>query len=353
MKFVRLTIFFSVTSIYPLVAHSAAEDPVTFPDPNLQRAVETTLGIPNPTPADMLTLNTLEASSWGIVDLTGLEAAQNLTRLTVNYNFISSLAPIAGLAKLEYLSADYNGLTSLMPLTTLTALTHLQIRNNQCSDITPLNHLFQLQYLNLRHNGISDLSPLSGLTSLRSLYVYQNPITDLTPISSLTGLQVLWLNDNQVSDLSPIASFADLRQLGCRRNRVADISALQNLNRLWRVWLNANRISDISSLTNKTLLQSLQLDGNPLNTPAYCEHLQQILANNPALTDLTYDPNPNPISGDCCTELGDFARFSKQWLIDDCMPGNLWCDGADLDHNYKVDLSDLSILLTYWLNNPL
>ena len=50
----------SVLTICGLVtAETKAEEPVYFADPNLEAAVEEELGIPNPTPTDMLALTSL------------------------------------------------------------------------------------------------------------------------------------------------------------------------------------------------------------------------------------------------------------------------------------------------------
>ena len=61
-----------------------AADPVYFPDANLKAAVESELGIIDPTPTDMLSLTSLHAV--GIEDLTGIEYAMNLDFLNLAYN---------------------------------------------------------------------------------------------------------------------------------------------------------------------------------------------------------------------------------------------------------------------------
>ncbi len=73
-----------------------AEDPVNFPDANLKAAVENELGISAPTPTDMLSLTSLTAYSSGIVDLTGIEYATNLTHLHLDYNQISNVSALSG-----------------------------------------------------------------------------------------------------------------------------------------------------------------------------------------------------------------------------------------------------------------
>ena len=80
----RLLFVYAVLLLFGLWGLSQtamAEDPVYFADANLKAAVESELGISNPTPTDMLLLSTLDANMCGITDLTGIEYATNLTRL--------------------------------------------------------------------------------------------------------------------------------------------------------------------------------------------------------------------------------------------------------------------------------
>ena len=89
-----------------------------------------------------------------ITDLTGLEHATQLTKLSATYNDISDITPLAQLSQLTYLNLSYNDI----------------------SDVTPLAQLPQLRELYLRHNDISDVTPLLGLKSLKKLYLEGNPI---------------------------------------------------------------------------------------------------------------------------------------------------------------------------------
>ena len=89
----RITILLSATIL--LCALSArAEEPVNIPDPALKAAIEAQLGIPNPTPSDMLGLANLDASVRGITDLTGLEYAINLRTLNLTGNSITDVSEL-------------------------------------------------------------------------------------------------------------------------------------------------------------------------------------------------------------------------------------------------------------------
>lgn len=256
----------------------------SFPDPNLQAAVEQTLGILNPTRIDMLELTSLNANKAGIIDITGLEWAINLTNLT--------------------------------------------LRQNQISDISALSGLTNLTRLNLDYNKITNINAVSGLTNLYQLVLAHNQISDINAISGLRNIWwVLNISNNQISNINPISELKDLRLLYARMNQISDIAAL-------------------SGFTN---LQSSYLEGNPLNTAAYCTYLPLIEANNPDLVRLLYDPNPNPLTNDCSTNLNELRWFASYWLRAGCDEQNNWCSGADLIHLGHVNFQNFAEFAQLWL----
>ena len=100
--------------------------PVPIPDVNLRAEIVKTLRKPlgaTITAADMPELRTLTANNAGILDLTGLQYASNLTSLSLSNNRISNIAPLAG----------------------LTQLTTLDLRDNPLSDTAVQTHIPQLQ----------------------------------------------------------------------------------------------------------------------------------------------------------------------------------------------------------------
>jgi len=332
----------SVCLLMGSVASVMAEDPVYFVNASLKAAVEEELGITDPTPTDMLSLTTLNASYRGISDLTGIEYASNLRVLALEQNPISDISPLAGLSNLTALDLNYNwadanhkirdfsplarltnltrldlvdnqisdisalsGLTNLTELwlsnnpisdisalSDLTNLTLLALGFNQISDISPLSGLTNLTDLGLNINQISDISPLSGLTNLTFLGLWDNQISDISSLSGLTNLTELHLGENKISDISPLLGLTNLTDLYLYHNQINDISPLSGLISLTELWLDDNQISDISALSEFTTLWTLTLGSNPLNLEAYCTYLPLIQDNNPG--DCLYDPNPYP-----------------------------------------------------------
>lgn len=99
---------------------------------------------------------------------------------------------------------------------------------------------------------------------------------------------------------------------------------------------------------NLTNLFNLRLHYNQLTTDFYCYILPMLIDNNPTAY-IEYDPNPNPISNDCSTDMTDFSIFAANWQDINCEEINNWCDGADLNHINGVDIEDLAEFVSYWL----
>jgi len=85
-----------------------------------------------------------------------------------------------------------------------------------------------------------------------------------------------------------------------------------------------------------------------LNTAAYCTYLPLIESNNPGLR-LYYDPNPNPLTNDCSTNLNELRWFASYWLRAGCDEQNNWCSGADLIHLGHVNFQNFAEFAQLWL----
>ena len=98
---------------------------VAIPDANLRTAIEDALGKAGGTPitqAEMVTLDSLEASDADISDLTGLQSATNLTWLDLGRNNITDISALSGLANLTVLILESNHISDLSPLVANTGL---------------------------------------------------------------------------------------------------------------------------------------------------------------------------------------------------------------------------------------
>ena len=248
------------------------ECPVYFPDAILKSAVEEKLGVSDPKESDMLSLTSLDVSSSGIADLTGLEYATNLTQLVLHDNQINNISPISELANLM----------------------ELNLYNNQIVELPALSGMTNLVSLDIGLNPLTNVSGVGGLIKLDFVWANSCQINDITALASLVNLSQLNLNNNQIGDISVLVSLTNLTDLLLNNNQISDISALSTLEGLEQLFLGNNQINDISALANLSNLTYLLLEDNPLSIEAYCIYLSLILTNNPGI-DLT----PNHPPGDC------------------------------------------------------
>ena len=112
------------------------EGPVSFKDAKLEGAVRTALEKPEGiiTSKEVASLVELVAEDLGIMDLSGLEHAANLTKLYLAGNQVSDLTPLAGLTNLKYLNLVGNRVTDARPLAKLTSLRELWLVGNEIAD---------------------------------------------------------------------------------------------------------------------------------------------------------------------------------------------------------------------------
>ena len=152
---------------------------INIPDANLRKALNKKLTeITGTTHEDNYPINNLDLrnitdlnlDNLNIVDLTGMEYAENLENLSLNHNSVSNLSPLSGLHHLKTLSLDGNKVTDLNPLKDMTSLKTLSLKENAIADIRPLTRLTSLtslhledQRANVKPNDKSFASPLKDL----------------------------------------------------------------------------------------------------------------------------------------------------------------------------------------------
>lgn len=130
-----------VTSQTVTISVFGAGNIVHFEDPNLEAAIRDTLGFDQTKDiyeGDLVGLRTLDASSRGIVNLSGIEKLLNMTSLNLWNNHISNLTALGNLFSLQSLNLALNEVVDLSSLTNLEELQHLFLWDNQLDDITPL-----------------------------------------------------------------------------------------------------------------------------------------------------------------------------------------------------------------------
>ncbi|MCX7747810.1 MAG: leucine-rich repeat domain-containing protein [Clostridia bacterium] len=111
---------------------------IKFPDKNLEAAVREEIGKPRGyiTPLDINKLTSLNASSRGITDLTGIQCFPRLKTLHLENNQIKDISLLP--SSLNELYLNNNLITDIKPLEKFKELTCLMLSRNMISDYTPV-----------------------------------------------------------------------------------------------------------------------------------------------------------------------------------------------------------------------
>lgn len=371
---------------------------VNFPDPNLESAVRSALGIPtgNITNVDMLNLTTLTAENAGISDLTGMEYATYLTSLDISGNQVLNLLALSSLANLSMLDVRNNEVWTIQgladntdfatgdtaylegnPLNSDACSTHIPAITARGATVnficpsgntitftdpnldaavrsalgipspTPLTDtdVLSLYYLGAPDNGISDLSGIENCINLEQLDLGQkgssNTISNLSYLSSLSRLYQLDIAGNQVVNLSPLAGLTGLTNLDISDNQVTDISALSGLTNLTRLFFSDNQVTDISPISSLTNLENTNFGANlvtDISPVSSLSKLQSVTFKSNQVTDIT------PLSS--MTTLIYVSCLRNQ--ITDISPLSTLSNLKTLyiSYNQITDLSPLSTLST-------
>jgi hypothetical protein len=210
-------------TIAPTTAQAAETDAVLIPDANLKKRLNARISASRPANQD-ITVGEAQAVTGTMslagpfADLTGLEAFKNVTTLNITgfsastKSTFTSVAPLAGMAKLTALTLQSGNAQNLSPLASLAELTRLSVSRNGVTDPSSLAPLTNLATLELTNNKISDLSLLPSLPNLTSLSLVNNRVVDPAPLlGKLNGEKIaaLSLGGNRITDASSLVPLGD------------------------------------------------------------------------------------------------------------------------------------------------
>lgn len=226
---------------------------IEFNDSNLETALKDILEIENRsiTTTDMEGLTYLSLAGKGIHDISGLQNAQNLKVLNLDYNNISEVDYTFQFNNLQSLSMKGNQLKNLGFISeNLRALKQLDASKNSIESISAVSAVEQLVTLDLSNNYIIDISPLESLTNLGELLLSHNYINGLEPLRNLHNLRVLEIADNYYFRYDDRYPSLDLHPLENMKNLVhIDLSNSLVLNTSLDVLSTLSSI-EILSLSN-------------------------------------------------------------------------------------------------------
>lgn len=244
--------------------------------------------------SDISGILTLDVSTQGIIDLTGIEDFTALQTLIASFNSISTI-DVAQNSNLEVLELLDNNINTI-DVSSNTLLTRLRLGLNNLSSIDLLSN-GALEFLFLAGNSISSID-LSSNTLLKEVYLGNNSLTtlDLSSNNALVNIVVL---DNSLTDLD-LSNKPDLFLIIASNNNLSAID-LDNTPMLDTALLDNNNLTSLDVSLNSSL-GTLRINNN---------NLTRLNAKNNSLLNLSADQNPNLN----CIEVIDVAQ-AEQRVID-------------------------------------
>jgi hypothetical protein len=143
--------------------------------------------------------------------LDDLKKLKNLRRVSLVYQNISDLAPLANLTYLENLDLRHNPLADIAPLAQLPSLTTLILFDTHVSDLSVLRSCPRLTLVDAGFTSIKSMAAFDGLDSLQTLVMRKAPLQSLDQIESHPGLEVLYLSETHLTDLTPLLALPRLQ----------------------------------------------------------------------------------------------------------------------------------------------
>ncbi|NQT48188.1 MAG: leucine-rich repeat domain-containing protein, partial [Chloroflexi bacterium] len=131
-KFVTLAVLLSMLALLLPASIAAADQVVTFSDPDLEAVIREAIGKPTGDiyQSDLASLTILDAAVKDIQSLDGLQYCSGLTELYLQCNQISDVSPLQNLINLTRLELYGNQISDISPLQNLTSLTELLLLHN-------------------------------------------------------------------------------------------------------------------------------------------------------------------------------------------------------------------------------
>lgn len=240
------------------------------PDEALRRALQSAARAENLTVEAMFSLPTsLDLSSLGISDLTGLEYAINVTELNISGNNVSSLYPIRNLYNLKKLDYSSNQVPAVPAwIFTARSLSYVNGSSNGSTSVEGFSSCSNvLDSLYLENNMLSDLPDMSALTSLDTLSLAGNKFSTFpSAVLGFTGLKILSMSNNDLSEVPDLSSFGSLNTIYLDTNRLSAVpEGLEKIPTLTDVYLFSNEITEIrDGLMDSSSIISLYLYFNSI-----------------------------------------------------------------------------------------
>ncbi|MBC8754666.1 matrixin family metalloprotease [Kordia sp. YSTF-M3] len=260
-----------------------------------------------------LLIETIDLDSNDLVTLT-LPANGSLVTFICNNNPNLTTVDFSGNTNLQTIQCGSNGLTSVN-LNGLSALSSLALSGNSLSTID-ISSATNLATFVIGNNTLTNID-LSNNTSLTYLNVESNNLSSLD-ISNNTALEYLILSENNITSID-VSSHTALVWLYAGNNLLTTIDVSSNIL-LEKLWVNENQLTSIDVSSNIILkelvcynnsITSIDVSGNSF--------LSWFLVNDNALTSVNLQSGNN-------TNITNFASYNNPnlacVLVDDASYSN-------------------------------
>ncbi|KAJ8526363.1 hypothetical protein K7X08_028840 [Anisodus acutangulus] len=219
---------------------------------------------------DPSSITSLTLTHKALSDVSCLSEFENLQRLDLGFNNLTSLEGLKLCVNLKWLSVVQNKLQSLKGIEGLIKLTVLNAGKNKLRSMDEVSGLVNLRALILNDNDIVSICKLDKMKELNTLVLSRNPISgigqSLAKINSITKLS---LSNCQLQCIDSSLKFCtELKELRLAHNDIKTLPSefafnikLQNLDIGNNVIMKWSDLKVLSSLVN---LKNLNLQGNPI-----------------------------------------------------------------------------------------
>ena len=244
------------TLIYDPQFPDITQDPeVVFEDAIFENYIREQIGKPTGTiyASDVSGITEINVDNMGIQSLKGIEYMTSLTRLSCDYNNLTTL-DVSKNTVLTTLNCGMNQLTAL-DVSENTALTFLGCYYNNLVELDVSKNT-SLGLLYCHNNQLTTLD-VSKNTALTDLSCSDNQLTALD-VSKNTALTVLFCGSNQLTTLDVSENIA-LARLNCRSNQLTVLDVSKNTE-LWLLSCSYNKLRNIDTTNNTKLTHYLEFD---------------------------------------------------------------------------------------------
>jgi serine/threonine protein kinase len=154
------------------------------------------------------------------------------------------------------------GIKSLDDLELLKNLRRISLVYQNITDLTPIAGLLDLDNLDLRHNPLADVSPLAQVSSLRDLSLFDTNVTDLTVLRSCPGLSILDIGYTPITSTAALDGLDVLQVLKARKAPLQTLDHIETHRLLEEIYLSETQLFDLAPLLDLPRLRLVEVDGN-------------------------------------------------------------------------------------------